>query len=309
MPSNVAYKRCPYAHFIWPRFDVYHKVSKQIRDIFYRYTDLVEPLSLDEAYLDVTNNKKGIKYATQVAKMIKNDILRETGLTSSAGVSYNKFLAKIASDYNKPNGLKVITPEEKQQFLDMLPINKFHGIGKVTERKLRNLGVNNGYDLSQLSIDKLESIFKNRGYMFYQLARGIDDRKVEPYRERKSVGSETTLSSNLDIDDEEVLDILSEICEDVSNRLQYSNKVGKTITLKVKYDDFTKMTRSFSLEHPIYKAVDIRTSVYNLVKNLEKNKGKIRLLGVTVSNLSETEEEFKNITISEYLDNIKETTK
>ena len=261
MPSNVAYKRCPYAHFIWPRFDVYHKVSKQIRDIFYRYTDLVEPLSLDEAYLDVTN------------------------------------------------GLKVITPEEKQQFLDMLPINKFHGIGKVTERKLRNLGVNNGYDLRQLSIDKLESIFKNRGYMFYQLARGIDDREVEPYRERKSVGSETTLSSNLDIDDEEVLDILSEICEDVSNRLQYSNKVGKTITLKVKYDDFTKITRSFSLEHPIYKAVDIRTSVYNLVKNLEKNKGKIRLLGVTVSNLSETEEEFKNITISEYLDNIKETTK
>ena len=147
----------------------------------------------------------------------------------------NKFLAKIASDYNKPNGLKVITPEDKQQFLDMLPINKFHGIGKVTERKLRNLGVNNGYDLRQLSIDKLESIFKNRGYMFYQLARGIDDRKVEPYRERKSVGSETTLSSNLDIDDEEVLDILSEICEDVSNRLQYSNKVGKTITLKVKY--------------------------------------------------------------------------
>ena len=309
MPSNVAYKRCPYAHFIWPRFDVYHKVSKQIRDIFYRYTDLVEPLSLDEAYLDVTNNKKGIKYATQVAKMIKNDILRETGLTSSAGVSYNKFLAKIASDYNKPNGLKVITPEEKQQFLDMLPINKFHGIGKVTERKLRNLGVNNGYDLRQLSIDKLESIFKNRGYMFYQLARGIDDREVEPYRERKSVGSETTLSSNLDIDDEEVLDILSEICEDVSNRLQYSNKVGKTITLKVKYDDFTKITRSISLEHPIYKAADIRTSVYNLVKNLEKNKGKIRLLGFTVSNLSETEEEFKNITISEYLDNIKETTK
>ena len=176
----------------------------------------------------VLYGKKGIKYATQVAKMIKNDILRETGLTSSAGVSYNKFLAKIASDYNKPNGLKVITPEDKQQFLDMLPINKFHGIGKVTERKLRNLGVNNGYDLRQLSIDKLESIFKNRGYMFYQLARGIDDREVEPYRERKSVGAETTLNNNLDIDDEEVLDILSEICEDVSNRLQYSNKVGKT---------------------------------------------------------------------------------
>lgn len=309
MPSSVAYKKCPYAHFIFPRFDVYHKVSRQIRDIFYRYTDLVEPLSLDEAYLDVTNNKKGIKYATQVARMIKNDILIETGLTSSAGVSYNKFLAKIASDYNKPNGLKVITPEDKQEFLDTLPIHKFHGIGKVTERKLRNLGVNSGYDLRQLSINKLESIFKNRGYLFYQLARGIDDRKVEPYRERKSVGSETTLSINLDMNDEEVLDILDEICEDVSNRLQYSNKMGKTITLKVKYDDFTKITRSISLEHPIYKTEDIRTNVYNLVKNLAQNKGKIRLLGVTVSNLFEKEDKLTNITIFEYLDNIKETTK
>ena len=309
MPSSVAYKKCPYAHFIFPRFDVYHKVSRQIRDIFYRYTDLVEPLSLDEAYLDVTNNKKGIKYATQVARMIKNDILIETGLTSSAGVSYNKFLAKIASDYNKPNGLKVITPEDKQEFLDTLPINKFHGIGKVTERKLRNLGVNSGYDLRQLSINKLESIFKNRGYLFYQLARGIDDRKVEPYRERKSVGSETTLSINLDMNDEEVLDILDEICEDVSNRLQYSNKMGKTITLKVKYDDFTKITRSISKEHPIYKTEDIRTNVYNLVKNLAQNKGKIRLLGVTVSNLFEKEDKLTNITIFEYLDNIKETTK
>ncbi len=309
MPSSVAYKRCPYAHFVLPRFDVYHKVSKQIRDIFYRYTDLVEPLSLDEAYLDVTNNKKGIKYATQVAKLIKADILRETGLTSSAGVSYNKFLAKLASDYNKPNGLKVVTPEDKQEFLDVLPINKFHGIGKVTERKLRNLGVNNGYDLRQLSINKLESIFKNRGYLFYQLARGIDDREVEPYRERKSVGTETTLSNSLDIDDEEILDIVSDICEDVSNRLKYSNKVGKTITLKVKYDDFTKITRSITLEHPIYEGNDIRTNVYNLIKNLEKCKGKIRLLGVTVSNLFESEYEFKNITIFEYIDNINKTIK
>ena len=145
--------------------------------------------------------------------------------------------------------------------------------------------------------------------MFYQLARGVDDRKVEPYRERKSVGSETTLSSNLDMNDEEVLDILSEICEDVSNRLKHSNKVGKTITLKVKYDDFTKITRSISLEHPIYKAEDIRTSVYNLVKNLESNKGKIRLLGVTVSNLLEKEKNLTHITIFEYLDYIKESTK
>jgi len=304
MPSNVAYKRCPYAHFIWPRFDVYQKVSLQIREIFFRYTDLVEPLSLDEAFLDVTNNKKGIKYATEIAKMIKEDILKETGLTSSAGVSYNKFLAKLASDYNKPNGLKVITPNNKQDFLDNLPINKFYGIGKVTERKLRNLGVNNGYDLRQLSLNKLENIFKNRGYMFYQLARGIDDRIVEPYRERKSVGSETTLSNNLDMEDEEVLDILNEICEDVSTRLKYLNKLGKTVTLKIKYDDFTKVTRSFTLEKAIYKANDIRMVIYNLVKNLEKNGGKIRLLGVTISNLIEKEEDISNITIFEYIDNM-----
>ena len=304
MPSSVAYKKCPYAYFVWPRFDVYQKVSLQIREIFFRYTDLVEPLSLDEAFLDVTNNKKGIKYATEIAKMIKADILRETGLTSSAGVSYNKFLAKLASDYNKPNGLKVITPDNKQDFLDNLPINKFYGIGKVTERKLRNLGVNNGYDLRQLSLNKLENIFKNRGYMFYQLSRGIDDRIVEPYRERKSVGSETTLSINLSMDDEEVLNILSEICEDVSNRLNYLKKVGKTITLKITYEDFTKITRSFTLEQAVYKTNDIRRAVYNLVKNLEKKNKKIRLLGVTISNLIEKEENISNITIFEYIDNM-----
>lgn len=309
MPSSIAYKKCPYAYLVWPRFDVYQKVSLQIREIFFRYTDLVEPLSLDEAFLDVTNNKKGIKYATEIAKMIKADILRETGLTSSAGVSYNKFLAKLASDYNKPNGLKVITPDNKQDFLDNLPINKFYGIGKVTERKLRNLGVNNGYDLRQLSLNKLENIFKNRGYMFYQLARGIDDRIVEPYRERKSVGSETTLSSNLSMDDEEVLNILSEICEDVSNRLNYLKKVGKTITLKITYEDFTKITRSFTLEQAVYKTNDIRRAVYNLVKNLEKKNKKIRLLGVTISNLIEKEENISNITIFEYIDNMQSNLK
>lgn len=309
MPSSVAYKRCPYAYFVPPRFDAYRNISLQIREIFYRYTDLVEPLSLDEAFLDVTNNKKNIKYATQIAKMIKDDIFKETGLTSSAGVSYNKFLAKLASDYNKPNGLKVITPNNKQEFLDKLSINKFYGIGKVTERKLRNFGVNNGYDLRNLSLDKLERIFKNRGYTFYQLARGIDDREVEPYRERKSVGAETTLSNNLDINDEEILDILEEISKDVSSRLKYSNKAGKTVTLKIKYDDFTQITRSISVDNPIYKIDNIRTCTYNLVKNLEDNKKKIRLLGITVSNLIETEEVVNNITIFEYIDAINNTKK
>ncbi|WP_296646925.1 DNA polymerase IV [Romboutsia sp. 13368] len=309
MPSSIAYKRCPYAYFVPPRFDVYEKVSSQIREIFFRYTDLVEPLSLDEAFLDVTNNKKNIMYATDIAKMIKEDILKETGLTSSAGVSYNKFLAKLASDVNKPNGLKVITPNNKQDFLDNLPIDKFYGIGKVTERKLRNIGVNNGYDLRQLNLSQLEKIFKNRGYIFYQLARGIDYRSVEPYRERKSIGSETTLSNNLDIDDEDVLDILSELCEDVSNRLEYSNKLGKTVTLKIKYDDFKTITRSSTLEKSVYKTKDIRIIIYNLVKNLKKQNGKIRLLGVTVSNLIEKEEDISNITIFEYIDNMGKTTK
>ncbi|MBO3443597.1 DNA polymerase IV [Clostridium sp. CCUG 7971] len=305
MPAKIAYKRCPYAYFVRPRFHVYKQVSAQIREIFYRYTDLVEPLSLDEAYLDVTNNKKNIKYATEVAKRIKEDILKEVGLTSSAGVSYNKFLAKLASDYKKPNGLTVITHENKQEFLDNLPINKFFGVGKVTEKTLKHLGINTGYDLRKLDLNQLENIFKNRGYIFYQFARGIDNRPVEPHRERKSVGAETTLGSNLSIDEEEVVDILSEICEEVSHRLDYCDKLGKTITIKIKYSDFTQITRSLSLGHPISNHEDIRTNVYNLFNNVEVNDKQIRLLGVTVSNLIDKKDECTNITIFEYIDSIK----
>ncbi|MEG1311900.1 MAG: DNA polymerase IV [Romboutsia sp.] len=304
MPSKIAYKRCPYAYFVKPRFNIYKQVSDKIREIFYRYTDLVEPLSLDEAYLDVTNNKLNIKYATEIAKQIKLDILNEVGLTSSAGVSYNKFLAKLASDYKKPNGLTIITPKNKQEFLDTLPINKFFGVGKVTEKILRNLGINNGYDLRKLELYKLESIFKNRGYTFYQFARGIDYRLVEPHKERKSVGAEITLVNNLDIQEEEVVDILSEICEEVSERLKYCNKLGKTITIKVKYDDFKQITRSLSLERSINNHEDIRINVYNLLKNIKINNKQIRLLGVTVSNLTDKKDECTNITIFEYIDNI-----
>lgn len=304
MPAREAYKRCPYAVFVHPRFERYHNVSRQIREIFYRYTDLVEPLSLDEAFLDVTKNKMNIKYATEIAKRIKNDIYNEIGLTASAGVSYNKFLAKLASDYKKPNGLTVLTPENTQEFLDKLPINKFFGIGKVTSRTLANLGINTGYDLRQLDLYQLESVFKSRGYSFYQFARGIDYRPVEPYRERKSVGSETTLGSNLNIDDEDVVDILSDICEDVSQRLEYIKKVGKTITLKIKYDDFTQITRSLSVERGIHKHEDIRVNIYNLLKNVMDNGKQIRLLGVTVSNLIDLKEEGTNITLFEYINNI-----
>lgn len=304
MPSKVAYNRCPYAIFVPPRFEAYYQVSYKIREIFYRYTDLVEPLSLDEAYLDVTQNKKNIKYATDIAKMIRQEILEEVGLTSSAGVSYNKFLAKLASDYNKPNGLTVITPENSQIFLDKLPIDKFFGVGKVTSKQLKNIGINTGYDLRQLDLFQLESIFKSRGYMFYQFARGIDNRDVIPFRERKSVGSETTLGHNLNIDDEEVTDILDEICKDVSQRLHYSKKVGKTVTLKIKYEDFNQITRSISLANNIYLHEDIRINVYNLLKNIKNNNKMIRLLGVTVSNLKDMKEESTNITLFEYMEGI-----
>lgn len=303
MPSQIAYKKCPYAIFVKPRFDVYRKVSNQIRDIFHRYTDLVEPLSLDEAFLDVTKPKIPIKYATTIAKFIKRDILMETGLNASAGISYNKFLAKLASDYDKPNGFTVITPEDAQEFLDKLPIEKFFGIGKVTSKTLKTIGIKNGYDLRQLSLYELEKIFKSKGYQYYNFARGIDNRKVEPYRERKSVGSEITLKHNYRLDEEEVVDILDELCLDVSNRIKYLNKLGKTVTLKIKFEDFTQITRSLSLNHGISSHEDIRTNIYNLLRNVESNDLQIRLLGVTLSNLVEVKETYHNITLFEYMKN------
>ena len=301
MPSKIAQKRCPYAIFVRPRFDVYKKVSNQIRDIFHRYTDLVEPLSLDEAFLDVTNPKIPIKYATTIAKFIKRDILMETGLNSSAGISYNKFLAKLASDYNKPNGFTVIMPEEAQEFLDKLPIEKFFGIGKVTSKTMKRMGIKNGYDLRQLSLYELEKIFKSKGYQYYNFARGIDNRPVEPYRERKSVGSEITLDHNYRLDEEEIVDILDELCLDVSNRIKLLNKLGKTITLKVKFEDFTQITRSTSLNSGISSHEDIRTNIYNLLRNIDDNNLQIRLLGVTLSNLIDVEETYHNITLFEYM--------
>ena len=302
MPCKTAYKRCPYAVFVRPRFEVYKSISYEIREIFYKYTDLVEPLSLDEAYLDVTNNKMNIKYATDIAKRIKQEIYDKTGLTASAGVSYNKFLAKLASDYKKPAGLTVIREEKTQKFLDNLPISKFFGVGKVTQKVLKNLGINDGYDLRQLEINELESIFKNRGYLFYQLARGIDHRDVEPHRERKSIGSETTLVENLDIEDEKLINILDELCEEVSQRAEYLNKCGRTVVLKVKYSDFTQITRSTSVNKEISSHEDIRTNIYNLFKNIEHNHKEIRLIGVTLSNLI-NKEEVTNITIFEYINN------
>ena len=300
MPCKEAYIRCPYAVFVRPRFYVYKDVSNQIRNIFHRYTDLVEPLSLDEAFLDVTENKKKIKSATIIAKLIKEDIKRETGLTASAGVSYNKFVAKLASDYQKPNGLTVITEDNVQEFLDTLPVKKFFGVGKVTERVLKNNGINTGYDLRNTSLEKLEKIFKNRGLELYNFARGIDNRPVNPTRIRKSIGAETTLIENKNIDDAETVMILDELCEEVAERMAKEDKVAKTITLKIKFEDFKTITRSLSVSDYIRNYDDIRFYAAELLTHVEDTNKTIRLFGVTVSNLEK--EAFEEITLFDYID-------
>lgn len=302
MPCKEAYIRCPYAVFVRPRFYVYKEVSNQIRNIFHRYTDLVEPLSLDEAFLDVTENKKNIKSATIIAKLIKEDIKRETGLTASAGVSYNKFVAKLASDYQKPNGLTVITEDNVQEFLDALPVKKFFGVGKVTERVLKNNGINTGYDLRNTSLEKLEKIFKNRGLELYNFARGIDNRPVNPTRIRKSIGAETTLIENKNIDDAETVMILDELCEEVAERMAKEDKVAKTITLKIKFEDFKTITRSLSVSDYIRNYDDIRFYAAELLTHVEDSTKTIRLFGVTVSNLKKEEEIFEEITLFDYID-------
>lgn len=291
MPSKVAYVRCPHVIFVPPRFDVYHKVSYEIREIFKRYTDIIEPLALDEAYLDVTENKKGIEYASVIAKKIKHDIYKEIGITSSAGVSYNKFLAKIASDYQKPNGLTVITPEKAQEFIDKLPIKKFFGIGKVTEKTLKMMGINNGYDLRNMDLIQLETIFKKKGYDMYNFARGIDHRPVKVSRERKSVGAETTFISNVNFDSDELNEHIKEVAKDVYMRLNSINKSGKTITVKVKYEDFQQVTKRHTLKTPIHTYDDILGNTNILIEKIKDKNKQIRLIGVSISNLSDKEKE------------------
>ncbi|GAA0703794.1 DNA polymerase IV [Paraclostridium ghonii] len=302
MPSNIAYVRCPHAVFIPPRFDVYQKVSYQIREIFKRYTDIIEPLSLDEAYLDVTHNKKDIQYATTIAKQIKTDINKEIGITSSAGVSYNKFLAKIASDYKKPNGLTVITPKQAQEFIDNLPINKFFGVGKVTAKTLKMMGVNTGYDLRNMDLIQLENIFKKKGYDMYNFARGIDNRPVQNSRERKSVGSESTFISNVSFDSDELNEHIKDVVNDVYRRLKNINKCGKTITIKIKYEDFKQITKRKTVEFPIYTYDDIFKNANILIESAKNKEKQIRLIGITISNLLDyKKEEYYNISLFDKL--------
>jgi DNA polymerase IV len=281
MPSRTAYQRCPFVIFVKPRFEVYHAVSQQIREIFDRYTDRVEPLALDEAYLDVTHNHRGIASATLIAKEIKACILEETCLTASAGISINKFLAKIASGMDKPDGLYLISPQDAEAFVEQLAIEKFHGIGQVTAAKMHGLGIRTGKDLKQWSEIDLVTQFGKVGRYYYRIARGNDPRPVEPNRVRRSLGAETSFAEDLG-DRAALLAALEPIARTVSARL--ADNQGRTLTLKIKYGDYQQITRSRTEPLPI-QGSDILKLAQELLLAVDMTDKKVRLLGITISNL------------------------
>jgi DNA polymerase-4 len=286
MPSKTALRLCPQAIFIRPRFEAYKEVSGHIREIFGRYTDLIEPLSLDEAYLDVTTDKLGIGSAIDIAQAIKQAIKDELNLTASAGVSINKFVAKIASDINKPDGLKFIGPSSIETFMETLPVEKFYGVGKVTAEKMKSMGLHFGADLKKLTEDEMSRNFGKAGRFYYQIVRGIDDRPVQPHRETKSLGAEDTFPYNLTEFDEMCTE-LDKIAETVVKRLQRYELQGRTITLKVKYGDFRQITRNQSFLKPVGDLETITTTAKNLLQASGLEDVRIRLLGISLSNFGE----------------------
>lgn len=293
MAANKAFKLCPQGIFLKPRFPAYEEASGQIRRIFHDYTDLVEPLSLDEAYLDVTFNKRGIPYATRTAREIKERIKKETGgLTASAGVSFNKFFAKIASELKKPDGLSVIRPEDADSFVDTLAIGKFHGVGKVTEKHFLNMGIKNGADLKKMSLERLISEFGKSGEFYYDIARGIDNREVCPVYERKSLGSEETFAYDMS-DLTEMVEELRKLAVKVSDDLKSEKLSGKTITLKVKFFNFKSITRSRTLKQETNDAELIAREAIDMLLKSEAGKVEVRLLGITVSQFPEVKKEEK----------------
>ena len=293
MSGFQARKNCPDLIFVKPRFARYKEISKQIRGIFYEYTDLVEPLSLDEAFLDVTLNKKLLPSATLIAQEIRDRIAQDVGLKASAGISNSKFVAKIASDINKPNGQKTIPPEEVEKFLEELPIEKFFGIGKVTASKMFQLGIFTGLDLKGKSLDFLITHFKKSGDHYYHVVRGNYFSEVKPNRIQKSVAAEHTFSKNL-TSEIFMMERLESIAEELQNRLQRSKVAGKTITLKIKYSDFSIQTRSKTL--PVF--VKDKNILLETVRELlfqEKVKESVRLLGISVSNLNNKLKQDENV--------------
>ena len=283
MSGVQARRLCPDLIFVKPRFPRYKEVSLKIRAIFFEYTDLVEPLSLDEAYLDVTSNKKNHPSATLIAREIRQRIYDELKLTASAGISNSKFVAKIASDINKPNGQKTIPPEEVLEFLENLPVEKFFGIGKVTASKMYSLGIFTGIDLKGKSLEFLKEHFKSSGENYYKMVRGLHRSKVKPNRIQKSVAAEHTFSKNL-TSEVFMMQRLESIAEELENRLKRSRVSGRTITLKIKYSDFTQQTRSRTLDEFVKDKNTLLKTVESLLYQ-EKVRESVRLLGISVSNL------------------------
>lgn len=287
MPSKQALKLCPHLIFIYPRFAVYKEVSRQIRTIFSRYTDLIQPLSLDEAYLDVTEDKLGIGSAIDIARQIKQAIKDELGLTASAGISINKFVSKIASDMNKPDGLTFIGPSKVETFIAQLAVEKFHGVGKVTAAKMKLRGLHYGADLKKLSEAELVNLFGKSGRFFYKIVRGIDNRPVEPDQETKSVGAEDTFSYDL-TELEEMKFELEKIGKVVFNRITQYNLSGRTITLKIKFSDFKQITRSRSFAEGLRDFDKIMDVVKSLLEAIDFTDRSVRLLGISLSNFENT---------------------
>lgn len=285
MSSQLAYEKCPKAMFIAPRMSYYAEVSQEIRKIYKQYTDVIEPLSLDEAYLDVTLNKKEIKSATLIARSIQHQIWKELRLTCSAGVSYNKFIAKIASDYKKPSGITVIPPQDAQKFLLNLPINKFYGVGKKTAEKLEKMDIETGSDLYQLSAKDLTDSLGKMGYTLYQRVRGIDNRPVAVDRERKSIGKESTFGPFL-VSEEQVEKALQQIAEGVAKSLEKHKLHGRVVTIKIRYGDFETLTRQKSFFTFTEGAEDIFWKARDLWQEHGEIEKEIRLLGITVSQLA-----------------------
>ncbi len=284
MPSVTAKKLCPDLIFVKHRFERYIEVSEQILQIFREYSDLVEPLSIDEAFLDVTADRKNIGSATLIAREIKEEIKKRTGLTASAGISMNKFLAKIASDIKKPDGLFLIPPENAGKFIEELPVEKFYGIGKVTAEKMHKLGIHNGSDLKQWDLLSLIRNFGKAGKFYFDIVRGIDDRPVEPDSERKSVGTELTYERDLTTQFEIIVE-LYKVEKELMERLENAGTSGRTITVKVKFSDFRQITRSRTLQNYIRDFDTLHRTVTEIRKSLQFEGNRIRLLGVSVSNL------------------------
>ena len=284
MPCSKAARLCPDLIFTRPQLDRYRDVSRQIMAIFRQYTDTIEPLSLDEAFLDVTTNFLDEPSATLIASQIRKDIHKQLRLTCSAGVSFNKFIAKVASDVNKPNGITVIPPEAALQFISNLAIGRLFGVGKVTEKKMFKLGIQKGADLLKFNEDALTFHFGKAGIFLYNIVRGNDSRPVEPSRERKSIGSETTLSRDTS-DLLEIKSILATVADKVGDALSQKKCGGNTLTLKIKYHDFVTISRSYTTHSPIYNSADIHNILPRLLSSCNSDEKKVRLLGISVSKL------------------------